>query len=69
MTILMKTAYAIARFGNKNKVAKALKINRSAITQWGNQVPKLRAYEIEEILQKENISKKNSKVWRETKRD
>ncbi|MFB2662011.1 Cro/CI family transcriptional regulator [Shewanella mangrovisoli] len=45
----MKTEEAIYHFGNKAKLAKALKISKSAIAQWGTDVPELRAYQIERL--------------------
>lgn len=41
---------AIKHFGNKAKLAEALGVNRSAITNWkGDLVPKVRAYELERL--------------------
>lgn len=45
----MKTVDAISHFGNRSKLAKALKISKSAIAQWGSDVPELRAYQIERL--------------------
>lgn len=44
---MMKTADAIKYFGGVIKLAAALDINRTAVYQWGDTVPKGRAYEIE----------------------
>lgn len=49
----MKTAKAAQLFGNYNRMAKALGVTRQAISQWGETVPPLRAYQIEEILAQE----------------
>lgn len=46
----MKTEDAIRAFGNGNRLAKALGISRASISQWGEDVPALRAYQIREIL-------------------
>jgi transcriptional repressor of cell division inhibition gene dicB len=45
----MKTKQAISYFGNKLKLAKALNVSKSAISQWGDDVPELRAYQIERL--------------------
>lgn len=39
----------IKHFGGVVKVASALKIDHSAVSQWGENVPQLRAFEIERI--------------------
>ena len=36
-------------FGNANKAAKALGISRAAISQWGDEVPELRAFQIQQL--------------------
>jgi predicted transcriptional regulator len=48
----MKTSEAIKIFGNKYKIAKALKITRQAVSDWGKVVPPLRVYQIKEIMEK-----------------
>lgn len=40
---------AIAVFGSRRKMAEALGISTQATHQWGEYVPKLRAYEILEM--------------------
>lgn len=45
----MKKADVIKHFGGVIKTAKALKINKSSVSQWGSKVPMLRAYEIERL--------------------
>jgi DNA-binding transcriptional regulator YdaS (Cro superfamily) len=45
----MKTKEAISHFGNKLKLAKALNVSKSAVSQWGEDVPELRAYQIERL--------------------
>jgi DNA-binding transcriptional regulator YdaS (Cro superfamily) len=43
----MKTTDAAAFFGSKKKLATALAINPSAVTQWGEYVPESRQYQIQ----------------------
>ena len=45
----MKTGDAVVYFGNKTKLANALGIGRSAVSQWGEDVPELRAFQIERL--------------------
>ncbi|SDI28514.1 DNA-binding transcriptional regulator Cro [Vreelandella titanicae] len=46
----MKTIDAIKHFGGKKiDLAKALGLSPSAITQWGDDVPLLRQYQLERI--------------------
>jgi DNA-binding transcriptional regulator YdaS (Cro superfamily) len=45
----MKTQEAADFFGSKSKLAKAIGIFPSAITQWGETVPLLRQYQIQSI--------------------
>ena len=40
---------AIKYFGSQSNLAKKLNINQAAISQWGETVPPLRAYEIERL--------------------
>jgi uncharacterized protein involved in tolerance to divalent cations len=47
---MMKTADAIAAFGGVNKLAAALQIWPQSIYQWGEYVPELRRYQIEQML-------------------
>lgn len=44
----MKTKDAIAAFGSAKALAEALQITQSAISQWGDDVPLLRAFQIKE---------------------
>ncbi len=44
---------AIKYFGNQANLAKKLNINQAAISQWGEFVPPLRAYEIERLTKGE----------------
>lgn len=43
----MKLDDAINYFGSKKKLAEALSIGRSAITNWGDEIPEARQYQIQ----------------------
>lgn len=45
----MKTSEAIKFFGSGAELAKKLGIAPQAVYQWGNEVPRLRAFEIERL--------------------
>jgi transcriptional repressor of cell division inhibition gene dicB len=45
----MKTSDAIQFYKSKSLVAKALGISKAAVSLWGDEVPKLRAYELERL--------------------
>lgn len=45
----MKTSQAIQHFNGKSKLAKALGISPSSVSQWSEDVPELRAYQIEHL--------------------
>jgi hypothetical protein len=45
----MKTQDAIQQFGSVRKIAEALGLSVQAIYAWGDEVPKLRVYELREI--------------------
>ncbi|ANO90442.1 TPA: Cro/CI family transcriptional regulator [Escherichia coli] len=45
----MKTQDAVAFFGTKAKVARALDVSQVAVTRWGAIVPKGRALELEKL--------------------
>ncbi|MDO6525420.1 Cro/CI family transcriptional regulator [Motilimonas sp. 1_MG-2023] len=45
----MQKTDAIKHFGSANKLANALGITRMSITQWGDEIPPRRAFEIERI--------------------
>lgn len=47
----MNTHEVAAHFGSKKKLADALGINPSAVTQWGETIPESRQYQIQ-ILSK-----------------
>lgn len=46
----MKKMDAIAAFGSASELARALGIKRQSVSKWSEDVPLLRAYQIEEIL-------------------
>lgn len=43
----MKTVEAVAHFGNRVRLARALGIEPSAVSQWGEQPPRGRQFQIE----------------------
>lgn len=45
----MTTNEVIQFFGSKSAVAKALRLSPAAISQWGEQVPMRRQFEIEHV--------------------
>ncbi|CAM4031909.1 MULTISPECIES: Cro/CI family transcriptional regulator [Lelliottia] len=45
----MKTADVISHFGKKANVARALRISRSSVSEWGDIVPEKRAARLEKI--------------------
>lgn len=45
----MKKSDVLKFFGGTSKTAKALNITHASISQWGDDVPPLRAYQIERI--------------------
>ena len=45
----MKKSKAIKYFGSSSKLAKKLNISKQSISQWGEDVPPRRAFEIERI--------------------
>jgi DNA-binding transcriptional regulator YdaS (Cro superfamily) len=49
----MRTADAIAYFGSQGRLAKAIDISQPAISKWGEDVPTLRAYQIQVITRGE----------------
>jgi DNA invertase Pin-like site-specific DNA recombinase len=46
----MKTQEAIKIFGSVRGIAKALGISVQAVHRWGDSVPRLRAYQIRDLL-------------------
>lgn len=45
----MKTSTAINYYGNASKLADALDVSKQAISQWGDEVPRLRAFELQAL--------------------
>lgn len=45
----MKTQDAIDLAGSRSALARILGLTPSAITQWGDEIPKLRVYELREL--------------------
>jgi hypothetical protein len=45
----MKTKFAISLFGTVSDLAAALNISVQAVYKWGDEVPKLRQYELREL--------------------
>lgn len=46
----MKTQDAISHFGSVRKLAEALGLSVQAIYAWGDEVPRLRTYELRDLL-------------------
>ncbi|EFG9414021.1 helix-turn-helix domain-containing protein [Escherichia coli] len=53
----MKKAEAIELAGSKAKLARLLKISKGAVSQWGEEIPELRALQLEKILEQKNVVK------------
>ena len=45
----MKKSEAILYFGSQSKLAKALGLQRASVSKWGDEVPPLRALQLEEL--------------------
>jgi len=60
MKILKKEA--IESFGGVKKLADALGIQHSAVSQWGEFVPALRAYQIRELIHQINQTALSERV-------
>lgn len=43
---------AILMFGNKARVARACQVSRGTVTQWGGEIPKLRAITLHRVYRK-----------------
>lgn len=52
----MKTEHAIKFFGSAKKLADSLGISNAAVSQWGQNVPELRALQLERITEGELIA-------------
>lgn len=50
----MKTAEAVKMFGNVRQLADALGVTEQAIYKWGDDVPKLRCYQIEALAKEKS---------------
>jgi len=49
----MKTSDAVSFFKTKTNLAKKLGITHSSVCQWGEEVPELRAFQIERLTNSE----------------
>lgn len=56
----MKTQEAADFFGGKKKLADALGVSASAVTQWGESIPVIRQYQIQ-VLTKGKLKAKAGK--------
>jgi|19_taG_2_1085344.scaffolds.fasta_scaffold44873_3 DNA invertase Pin-like site-specific DNA recombinase len=54
MEEVMQLTEAIKFFGSKQKIATALNIHRSAVTNWGSEIPLARQFQIQ-ILTKNKL--------------
>lgn len=55
----MTKTKAVKYFGSQGKLADALGINQASISQWNEEaIPKLREFEIKEILEKRKTKRK-----------
>lgn len=61
----MKKSAALMHFGSATRVADALGISQAAVSQWPEEIPELRAYQIERItggaLKVDDSSSQNKK--------
>lgn len=46
----MKKTKAIELAGGKAKLARMLKVSKGAVSQWGDEIPELRALQLEKLL-------------------
>lgn len=51
----MKTKDAIAKFGSAKKLADALGVWPQAVYKWGEDVPELRRFQIEKLLNDRSV--------------
>ncbi|QDO84528.1 Cro/Cl family transcriptional regulator [Shewanella psychropiezotolerans] len=49
----MKKSAAIKFFGSQTKLAEVIKVSQAAISKWPDDVPELRAYQIEHLTKGE----------------
>jgi len=52
----MKTSDAIRLVGSRQALADALGITRQAISQWGETVPRLREFELRDLLAAQRVA-------------
>lgn len=55
----MKKAEALAAFGTATNLARELKISVSAVSQWPDDVPELRALQIEKLLTARHVAERS----------
>lgn len=48
----MKKVKAIELAGSRAKLARLLKVSKGAVSQWGDDIPELRALQLEKLLAK-----------------
>ncbi|EGD7149886.1 helix-turn-helix domain-containing protein [Shigella dysenteriae] len=58
----MKKAEAIELAGSKAKLARLLKVSKGAVSQWGEEIPELRALQLEKILEQKNVVKQKGLI-------
>jgi len=58
----MKTQQAVLLFGGHKALADALGIWPQAIYKWGDDVPELRKYQIEELMKAKENERKNGSL-------
>ena len=46
----MTKSEAVKYFGSQQAVADVLGLHKSAVSQWGDDVPKLREYQLKEVM-------------------
>jgi DNA-binding transcriptional regulator YdaS (Cro superfamily) len=55
--LAVKTTDAVRLAGSAAALARALGISRAAVSKWGDEVPALRRYQIEELLAQGRIGR------------
>lgn len=56
----MKKSEAIRCAGGKAKLARLLNVSKGAVSQWGEEIPELRALQLEKLLRKDKSSDKKA---------
>lgn len=56
----MKKTKAIELAGSKAKLARLLKVSKGAVSQWGDDIPELRALQLGKILRKNSAVKQKA---------